>query len=125
MEFLYKKNISADYGLTALHSNHLNPFKRKVETIPIPGGSSDLIYLEGGYENKPLEIKCILEPPKDILLEEQLNVVSNWLESTEYTTLQFETGVILNVFFLEIVNVERLNVSSCKLTLKFTQRKEG
>lgn len=122
MEFRYNNKQSSDLNIIVISTNHLDRFKKRKEFIPIPGRIGDLVIVDGSYDNLNLEIKCVIEDTESI--DDRLNYIEEWLETNNYSLLEFDNGINFNAIFVEISEVREIieNVVECKIV--FSCKKE-
>lgn len=124
MDFNYKNRNISDFGVIVGKANHLDLFNKRLEIIEVPGRSEDLIFWDGAYSNKPLEVKCLLtEKNGSYDLSRKMEAIREYLESAKYENLQFDDGVSLDAFFLEITDLRKINKYTITFTIAFTCRK--
>ena len=122
MLFIYNKKQSDELDIIVISTNHLDRFKKRKEFVQVPGRTGDLVIDDGSYDNLNLEITCIIEDQSNI--SDKLKYIEKWLETNDYSLLEFSDGSKFNALFVEIKDMKKIiqNVVECKII--FSCRKE-
>lgn len=110
-------------GLTLLDDNHFDRFKKRRELIPIDGRDGDLIIEDGSYDNLELYLKVFAEFNENWNMEEVFTHLEKWLDTGNYSTLEFEDGYIFSAKFLNITDIKQIYKNNFEFTINFSCRK--
>lgn len=108
MEFYYDGICSREFGLKIKSKNDLDAPLKNVEEIKVPGRNGSLFIDDDDYENKVIDIICLVDFRK-VDEKEVATKLKEWLlKDTRYKKLQFSDD---SEFYYEAVCVNKIDFS--------------
>ncbi|WP_297637247.1 hypothetical protein [uncultured Clostridium sp.] len=122
IEFKLKNKNSREFNFKILKSNHFKVPKNRVEQIQVPGRTGDLIIDEKCTENFEVNIECYIVNNSIYKIIDDIEL---WLKSSDYEIIEFNDGIALKCYFLELNILEKINSTSLIFSINLTCYKEG
>lgn len=108
MEMVFNGISNKALSLKIKETNHLSIPPKKIELIPVPGRTGDLIVYDDSKENQIIKVVCSLDTRKSKDFLEKCKAIGNWLqESNGYKRLTFSDGKRFNAVCINQIDISK------------------